>query len=89
MQEHVFRDHFVLLPILKDIKSLTQEHGVPVCSRVLQSCFYFLRPVRVEVGLDVKEEKKKVRGASEMEGGPICESSVTEGATVGWMGDGG
>lgn len=34
-------------------------------------------------------KKKKVRGASEMEGGPICESSVTEGATVGWMGDGG
>lgn len=59
MQEHAFRDHFVFLPKLNDIKSLTQEHGVPVCSRVLRSCFHFLRPVRVEVGLDVKEGKKK------------------------------
>lgn len=69
MQEHAFRDHFVFLPILNDIKSLTREHGVPVCSRVFRSCFYFLRPVRVEVGLDVKEGGKKVRGASEMEWG--------------------
>lgn len=34
--------------------------------------------------------KKSERGQRDgVGGGAICESSVTEGATVGWMGDGG
>lgn len=44
MHEHAFRDHFCFFPILDNIKSLKQEHGlrIHVCAYVAVVFLFFM-----------------------------------------------